>query len=278
MGASDRALLRATALHLDRYRSVIEAEVDRRLGRAEPMPAARAEIVRRFRSFCRLASIDRAAARPALDGLAGNDPTALERAVDLAATIAIECDATPEVRDTLRDMELRFRAGIRRVMAPKEERRASKGKRRKVPNAGHRVRSAIDRIGDAYVALCLDTGLVYDLNPAAEALLGIEANKLLRRPMVELVAEDARPMYRHFEARLDAGEDSGLTSLPFLRGDGSIVNTELSVVGHTIAGKRLAIFIAREREERSSATRDYSTRTTQSPGIFSTSASTARPR
>ena len=275
-GWSERALLRATAVHLDRFRSTISSEVDRRIGRAEPAPAARAEIVRRFRSFCRLASIDRAAARPSLDGLAGNDPAGLERAVGVAADVAVECATDVEIQQTLRDMELRFRAGLRRIMTPKE---AGGGrKRRKTANAGRRVRSAIDRIGDAYVALCVDTGLVYDLNPAAETLLGIEAERLLKRPLIELVPDDARPGYRHFEARLDAEEESGLTSLVFTRGDGGTVSTEVSVMNHTIAGKRLAILIAREREPVAPASRGYSTRTRSSSGIFPSRESTARPK
>jgi PAS domain S-box-containing protein len=264
-------------LHLDRYRSEIESEVDRRIDRGEPPPAARAEIVRRFRSFCRLASIDRAAARPSLDGLGGNDPAGLERAVSIAVEVAVERASQPELEQTLRDMELRFRAGLRRIMTPKEP-RGNRKKRRKQPNAGKRVRSAIDRIGDAYVALCLDTGLVYDLNPAAETLLGVEASKLLRRPLVELIPDDARPAYRNFEARLDAEEDTGLTPLSFNRGDGARIATEVSVMNHTIAGRRLAILIARECEESASLSRGYSTRTTASAGIFSTRESTARPR
>jgi PAS domain S-box-containing protein len=264
-------------LHLDRYRSLIEAEVDRRIDRAEPPPAAREEIVRRFRSFCRLASIDRGAAKPSLDGLGGNDPAGLERAVSIAVEVAIGCAAEPEIEQSLRDMELRFRAGLRRIMTPKEP-RGTRQKRRRQPNAGKRVRSAIDRIGDAYVALCLDTGLVYDLNPAAETLLGIQAEQLLKKPLVELIPDDARPAYRNFEARLDAEEDTGLTSLAFNRGDGETVSTEVSVMNHTIAGKRLAILIARECEAVASASRGYSTRTTASRGIFSTRDTTARPR
>ncbi len=277
VGGSERVLLRATALHLDRYRSRIESEVDRRIDRGEPSPYARAEIVRRFRSFCRLASIDRAAARPSLDGLGGNDPAGLERAVSIAVEVAVECCDQVEIQQSLHDMELRFRAGLRRIMTPKEP-RGSGRKRRRTPNAGKRVRSAIDRIGDAYVALCLDTGLVYDLNPAAETLLGIEAARLLKRPLVDLIPDHARSAYRHFEARLDADEDTGLTSLPFTRGDGGTVSTEVSVMNHTIAGKRLAILIARECEAVASASLDYSTRTTASPGILSTSESTARSR
>lgn len=277
VGGSERALLRATALHLDRHRGAIQAEVDRRIDRGEPAPAARAEIVRRFRSFCRLASIDRGAARPSLDGLGGNDPVGLERAVGIAVDVAVDCCEELEIQEALRDMELRFRAGLRRIMTPKEK-GAGRKKRRKTPNAGKRVRSAIDRIGDAYVALCLDTGLVYDLNPAAETLLGIEADSLLRRPLIELIPDEGRPGFRHFEARLDAEEDSGITPIVFNRGDGGTVSTEVSVMNHTIAGKRLAILIAREREALATRNQGYSTRTTASPGIFPTSESTARSR
>jgi len=50
------------------------------------------------------------------------------------------------------------------------------------------------------------------------------------------------------------------------------------VMNHTIAGKRLAILIARECEAAALATRGYSTRTSASSGILSTSESTARSR
>lgn len=260
---------RSAALFLDRYRATIHAEVDRRLGRKEPPPAARAEIVRRFRSFCRLASLYPDVARPSLDGLGGNSPAALERAVALAVDVACECQPGPEIRDELRALESRFRTGLRRVLEPAAPKPRRK-QRRRWPNAGKRVRSAIDRIGDAYVALCLDTGRVYDLNPAAETLLGSAAEHLLQRPLSDLVHPDDRPGFRELEARLDAGEQAGPLSLAFARADGARVAVELSVSNHTIAGRRLAILVARESGERLARSREarpappplYSTRST----------------
>ena len=82
MGEVDAAVLRETVQFLDRYRATIEEELNRRLGRNAPPPAARLEIVRRFRSFSRLASIHFEDARPALDGLGGNSPESLERAIE----------------------------------------------------------------------------------------------------------------------------------------------------------------------------------------------------
>ena len=77
----------------------IEAEVNRRLGRSEPPPEARAEIVRRFRTFTRLASVDIDTARPSLDGLGGNSSAALEQAISKAVEVACECDPSPEVAE-----------------------------------------------------------------------------------------------------------------------------------------------------------------------------------
>jgi PAS domain S-box-containing protein len=249
MHAGDAAAMRAAALFLDRNRGAIQAEVDQRMGRREPPPWARAEIVRRFRSFCRLASIEVNAARPSLDGLGGNSPAALEEA--LAAAVAIACDRDPGEAITLalRALEDRFRAGLRRSMQPPEEKKRRRGMRR-VPNAGKRVRSAIDRIGDAYVALCLDTGRIHDVNPAAENLFGIGAAALLQRPLADFVHPDDREAFRGLEARLDAGEGSGPTELSLARPTGESVAVELTVANHTIAGRRLAILVARERADR----------------------------
>jgi PAS domain S-box-containing protein len=246
MQTGDGAALRAAAVFLDRYRRTIEAEVDRRLGREEPPPDVRVEIVRRFRSFCRLVSFGVSAARPSLDGLGGYSAVALERPIQTAVRVAIECDPGPTVARALEALSARFRSGIRRIVQP-EERPRQKRARRRLPNAGRRIRAAIDRIGDAYLALCLDTGRVLDLNPAAENLLGTPAEKLLGRSLLELVAANDRTGYIELEARLDAGEDSGPTELGLLRFDGERVPVEVTVSNHTIGGKRLAIFVARER-------------------------------
>jgi PAS domain S-box-containing protein len=259
---------RKAALFLDRYRATIQAEVDRRMAQREPPPHARAEIVRRFRSFCRLASIHPQAARPSLDGLSGNSPEGLERAVKLAVAIACECGPEPAVEQALRSLEGRFRTGMRRILQPRppQERRSSK--RRKLPNAGKRVRAAIDRIGDAYVALWIDTGGIYDLNPAAERLLGGDAAALLGRKLAELVHPDERVEFGELEARLDAGEDAGPIDLRLVRLDGDGVRVQLSVSNHTIAGKRLAIFIAREQGEgRVSASRAPSPPAARTPWV-----------
>ena len=249
MGESDSAVLRIAALHMDRYRHVIEAEVHRRLGRAEPPPYPRTEIVRRFRSYCRLASMDLASARPSLDGLGGNPSAGLERAVATAVEVAREQTESEELRGALRWLEARFCAGIRHIMQPSEPEK-QRGRRHKRPNAGRRVRSAIDRISDAYLALCLDTGRLYDMNPAAESLFGVEAKELLERELSELVSPASRKGYRDLEARLDAGEASGPMEMVFRRPRGDTVAVELTIANHTIGGRRLAIFVAREKLSR----------------------------
>ncbi len=250
----DRAAFRATALFLDRHRSAIEAEVDRRLGRAEPPPAARAEIVRRFRSFCRLASLDLSSARPSLDGLGGISPDGLEQAISTAVEVARSCAPAREVEQALQLLAARFRGGIRHLMRPPAPPAQRRG-RKKLPNAGKRVRAAIDRINDAYVALNLDTGKIYDLNPAAETLFAADAAKLLDREFEELVEPALLPQYQSLQARLDAGEDPGKTEMVFARANGECVPVELTISNHTIAGRRIAIFIARECEASPAPTR-----------------------
>jgi PAS domain S-box-containing protein len=259
--------VRAAALFLDRYRRTIDAEVDRRLAREDPPPEARLEIVRRFRSYCRLASIGVSAARPSLDGLGGQSAFGLERAVQTAVQVALECDPPEPVARALEALSSDFRSGVRRSFHPEESPKQQRS-RRKFPNAGRRVRSAIDRIGDAYLALCLDTGQLYDVNPVAEHLLGTKAEHLLGRSFADIVAQPDRAEFAQLEARLDAGENAGPTVLGVLRTDGERVPVEVTVSNHTIGRKRLAIFVARESP--------YSTRMTTSAGSFSSNALSAR--
>jgi PAS domain S-box-containing protein len=263
----EMADLRAAALFLDQYRRTIDAEVDRRLAREEPPPDVRLEIIRRFRSFCRLASIGISNARPSLDGLGGQNAFALERAVQTGVRVAIECGPPGAVVRALEDLSASFRAGIRRSFLPEESPKKRRSRKR-FPNAGKRVRSAIDRIGDAYIALNLDTGQLFDVNPIAEHLLGTKAEHLLGRTFADLIAEVDRSEFTQLEARLDAGEDAGPTEIGITRTDGERVPIEVTVSSHTIGGKRLAIFIARERL--------YSTRKTTSDGSFVSSELSAR--
>lgn len=158
-------------------------------------------------------------------------------------------------------------------MRPEEPAR-TRGRRGKRANAGRRVRSAIDRIVDAYFALCLDTGRIYDANPAAEALIGTSAEELLRCEFGQLVGPSHREAYQSLESRLDAGEDAEPLELALERKSGEQVAVELSVASHTIAGKRLAIFVARERLKEIRPR--YSTRTSSHSGILATRDSTAR--
>lgn len=216
------------------------------------------------------------AAQPSFDGLGGNKSAALENTISLAVSAAGDlAPGRTDLTGALLELSERFRAGIRRSFQPRAEEEGGKRRRRKKkPNAGRRVRAAIDRIGDAYVALCLETGTVYDLNPAAEALFGAETEDLLAREFSELIAAEERGNYRNLEARLDAGEDAAPMTMRIRRLNGEIVSVELAAVNHTIGGRRLAILSVRERAELAESS--YSTRTTSSAGISATSAVTAR--
>jgi PAS domain S-box-containing protein len=248
MGVDEGAVLRAAVAHLERYRSLIEAEVNRRLGRAEPAPEIRAEVIRRFRTFCRLASLSFDTARVSLDGLGGNSALALEDTVRAAVDVSVTLGAPAEVSGALRDMEVRFRAGVRRILAPEEsELKRERKLKRPTPNAGKRVRGAIDRISDTYVALNLDTNTIFDVNPAAEALFATSAERLVGSPMSSFIAPADQLTWRELESRLDAGEDSGPLELTIARPNGDFVPIEVTIASHMIAGRRLSIFLARER-------------------------------
>jgi PAS domain S-box-containing protein len=248
MGVDEGAVLRAAVAHLERYRSAIEVEVNRRLARAEPAPEVRAEVIRRFRTFVRLASLSADSARVSLDGLGGNTSLALENTITAAVQVAVSFDATPEVSAALVDMEARFRASVRRILAPEErEEKHERNKKRPTPNAGRRVRGAIDRISDTYVALNLDSSTIFDVNPAAEALFASDAARLIGSSLSTYIAPVDQVTWRELESRLDAGEDSGPIELTIARPNGDFVPVEVTIASHSISGKRLAIFIARER-------------------------------
>jgi PAS domain S-box-containing protein len=155
------------------------------------------------------------------------------------------------VAGALVDMEARFRAGVRRILAPEEmEQRRERKKQRPTPNAGKRVRGAIDRISDTYVALNLDTNTIYDVNPAAEALFASAAERLVGTPLGSYIAPSDQMAWRELEARLDAGEDAGPLEVTIARPNGDFVPVELTIASHTIAGRRLAMFLVRERLKR----------------------------
>jgi PAS domain S-box-containing protein len=251
MGMDEGAVLRSAVAHLERYRSAIESEVNRRLGRAEPAPEVRAEVIRRFRTYCRLASLSLDTARVSLDGLGGNSALALEATVSAAVEVANGFMAPPEVAGALCDMESRFRAGVRRILAPEEaEPKHERSKKRPTPNAGKRVRGAIDRISDTYVAVNLDSNAIYDVNPAAEALFATDSAKLVGSPLASYIAPQDQLAWSELESRLDAGEDSGPLELTIARPNGDFVAVEVTIASHMISGRRLAIFLVRERLKR----------------------------
>ena len=251
----ESAVLRAAVAHLERFRSAIEVEVNRRLGRAEPAPEVRAEVIRRFRTFCRLASLSLDTARVSLDGLGGNHALALEHTVATAVDVAKSFGPEAGIAGALDDMCARFRAGVRRILAPeeKEEKQRERAKNRPTPNAGRRVRGAIDRISDTYVALNLDSSTIFDVNPAAEALFATDSARLIGCSLSTYIAPADQLTWRELESRLDAGEDSGPLELTVARPTGDYVPVEVTIASHTIAGKRLAIFIARERVKASAS-------------------------
>jgi PAS domain S-box-containing protein len=170
--------------------------------------------------------------------------------VQVAVDVALLCGAPQDVARCLRELETRFRSGIRRAIEPGDAPQPDKKRRRQNAARRRRVRAAIDRIGDAYVALCLETGRIYDLNPAAESLFGRDAAGMLELSFAELIEASHRSAYEDLTARLEAGESTPPIDTCASRLDGARIPIELSVASHTIGGRRLAIFVMRERAAR----------------------------
>lgn len=112
------------------------------------------------------------------------------------------------------------------------------------------MRGAIDRISDTYVAVNLDTNTIFDVNPAAEALFASDAARLVGAELASFIAPQDQIAWRELESRLDAGEDSGPLDLTIARPNGDFVSVEVTIASHMISGRRLAIFLVRERLKR----------------------------
>ena len=149
--------------------------------------AAEAEALRRFRSFLLLSLVQDEPAVPALEGLRTGERRArrvLETWLDAAADEAGP-DAAP-LRAALAPLAERFLLGLR------ETSRARRASGAPVPGQRRVVSAAIDRVGDAFFAIDVETGAIADANPAAGALLGTTRDRLLGADAMAYVPETAR--------------------------------------------------------------------------------------
>ncbi len=151
-------------------RHQIEAVMTSRLGPAAPNPAAvEAEVLRRFRSFAAVSLKLGKTREPALDGIRAHERrvNALLIAWSNAAE-EVAGDQAETIRNALAPLIAHFRGALRNTSGNRRSRGSPRSNRRVVI-------AAIDRIADAFLALDTDNGLIVDANPAAGALLGVQA-------------------------------------------------------------------------------------------------------
>ncbi|MFP6580058.1 MAG: PAS domain-containing protein [Myxococcota bacterium] len=217
---------RDLASWLVRRRPEIEARMSETLGAAAPsVGAPETETLRRFRSYSASALVRERVGAPPIDGLRPNErrATALLRAwVDAAASEA--GDRAERVREALNPLVDHFRLALRSTHGGRRAAGAPRASRRAVV-------AAIDRIGDAFLAVDCDSGQIVDANPAAGALLGVERDALLAIDSLSFVAPEAHLAWeealdaltdneeeRHLELRLqDVRNEAISVSLRFTR-------------------------------------------------------------
>ncbi len=182
-------------------RAEIERGLRARLGTPLDAGSVESEALRRFRSFAGSALGRGGAAAPALDGLR-LEGARFGRLLDawLAAAEAAAGAGGVELRAQLAPLAERFREALRDQRAARRARAAPRVSRRV-------VLAAIDRIGDAYLAVDVDSGRIVDANPAASALLGVQREVLLGCDVPRFLDDSARePWESHLEALAESPE------------------------------------------------------------------------
>jgi PAS domain S-box-containing protein len=190
-------------------RSAIDRSLAAKLGDALPGPAApESEALRRFRSYAASALRRGSAAAPALDGVR----VEVERACGLlegwcGAAVEVAGARGPELRALLEPLAAEFRTALRGSHVAQRARRARPGARRAVS-------AAIDRIGDAFLAVDPESGEVVDANPAAAALLGVRRPDLIGARAARFVHGDTRESWREqLETLVESAEPRRFRSI-----------------------------------------------------------------
>jgi PAS domain-containing protein len=181
------------------------------------------------------------AGAPALDGLRPNERrvTALLHAWrDAACEVAGE--SAEMVRDALGPLIQQFRTALRSGASGRQ----TSGK----PRASRRaVIAAIDRIGDAFLAIDVSTGRIVDANPAAGALLGVERDALLEIDAISFVPKSAHACW---EAALEGvAESENEQEFESLLKDihGETIAVENRITGFSTRRRTLALVLTRLR-------------------------------
>ena len=234
---------RDLATWLVTYRPQIENRMNECLGTAAPsLGAPETEALRRFRTFTGAALVHEEAGAPALDGLRPNERrvTALLHAWrDAACEVAGE--SAEMVRDTLGPLIQQFRTALRSAASGRQ----ASGK----PRASRRaVIAAIDRIGDAFLAIDVSTGRIVDANPAAGALLGVDRDALLEIDAISFVPKSAHACW---EAALEGvAESENEQEFESLLKDihGETIAVENRITGFSTRRRTLALMLTRVRQ------------------------------
>ncbi len=209
------------------------------------LPAAgstEAEALRRLRSFAVMALAQGDDAAPSLEGLRLR-ARRMGPILDawLAGACAVAGPEAPRVSARLEPLVARFREAVR-ATAPAV--RASGAPR---PSRRRAVSAAIDRIGDAFLAIDPESGRIADANPAAGALLATTRDALVGADAMGFVPEPDRAGWwteldaiaegdgaRHFSGRLRDGE-------------GREVRVDTRITRFATRTRTLALCVARAR-------------------------------
>jgi PAS domain-containing protein len=222
------------------------ASIDRllaaRLGDAAPRPAdPESEALRRFRSFAAAALQSGRAPQPSLDGLRASETRVfalLEAWCGAAQSHAgARGDAVARVLEPLLAI---FRAALRET----EPARRRSG----APRTGRRaVVAAIDRVGDAFLAVDVDARRIVDANPAAGALLASARDALLGAELRGFLPEGEHESWTcALDALAEAG-DARRFHGALRDARGQRLEVEASLTRYARGGRLLALALLRPR-------------------------------
>ena len=198
------------------------------------------EALRRFRSYALAALASGGEATPALEGLRVREEHAAR--VVLAWIEAAASRAGPEgprVRSALLPLAERFQTALRST-APARRRGGA-------PRSGSRraVSAAIDRVGDAFLAVDTETADVADANPAAGALLGTSRDALIGSSAWRFIPQGMREAWQTELDAVTEGSESRRFQTALRDSRGRDVPVEASVTRFVTRRRTLALFLAR---------------------------------
>jgi PAS domain-containing protein len=171
---------------VERRPAIAEAFAARLGGQAPSATSPESEALRRFRSFAAAALRGGEDVAPALDGVRV-DPDRVARVLAAWCEAAVEVAGArrTELHALLAPLAARFGAALAGGGMARAACRARRVGRRAVV-------AAIDRIGDAFLAVDLEDGRLVDANPAAAALLRTPREALLGAEARGFVHADTR--------------------------------------------------------------------------------------